>query len=172
MTSFTFHRRLGHICIVSENSADPLKRYQPLFLENERGLSYAVRRYPDLTKNSSGTPALSVCMQLPAFFDIIYFFALILGIAGAALIIYGGLKAIVKVLMLEIKRGSYTYNQIRRELTDKIVFGLEFLIAADILTTITTPTQQELINLGVVVVIRTILGYFLSREAAEFNLQG
>ncbi|MCJ7742747.1 MAG: DUF1622 domain-containing protein [Methanoregula sp.] len=27
-------------------------------------------------------------------------------------------------------------------------------------------------NLGVVVVIRTILGYFLSREAAEFNLQG
>jgi uncharacterized membrane protein len=111
-------------------------------------------------------------MQLPAFFDIIYFFALILGIAGAALIIYGGLKAIVKVLMLEIKRGSYTYNQIRRELTDKIVFGLEFLIAADILTTITTPTQQELINLGVVVVIRTILGYFLSREAAEFNLQG
>lgn len=111
-------------------------------------------------------------MQLPAFFDIIYFFAFILGIAGAALIIYGGLKAIVKVLMLEIKRGSYTYNQIRRELTDKIVFGLEFLIAADILTTITTPTQQELINLGVVVVIRTILGYFLSREAAEFNLQG
>lgn len=111
-------------------------------------------------------------MQLPAFFDIIYFFALILGIAGAALIIYGGLKVIVKVLMLEIKRGSYTYNQIRRELTDKIVFGLEFLIAADILTTITTPTQQELINLGVVVVIRTILGYFLSREAAEFNLQG
>jgi uncharacterized membrane protein len=111
-------------------------------------------------------------MQLPAFFDIIYFFALILGIVGAALIIYGGLKAIVKVLMLEIKRGSYTYNQIRRELTDKIVFGLEFLIAADILTTITTPTQQELINLGVVVVIRTILGYFLSREAAEFNLQG
>jgi len=111
-------------------------------------------------------------MQLPAFFDIIYFFALILGIAGAALIIYGGLKAIVNVLMLEIKRGSYTYNQIRRELTDKIVFGLEFLIAADILNTITTPTQQELINLGVVVVIRTILGYFLSREAAEFNLQG
>jgi uncharacterized membrane protein len=111
-------------------------------------------------------------MQLPAFFDIIYFFALILGIAGAVLIIYGGLKAIVKVLMLEIKRGSYTYNQIRRELTDKIVFGLEFLIAADILTTITTPTQQELINLGVVVVIRTILGYFLSKEAAEFNLQG
>jgi uncharacterized membrane protein len=52
------------------------------------------------------------------------------------------------------------------------VFGLEFLIAADILSTITTPTQEELINLGVIVVIRTILGYFLSKEAAEFSLQG
>ncbi|PKL69906.1 MAG: hypothetical protein CVV30_00590 [Methanomicrobiales archaeon HGW-Methanomicrobiales-1] len=111
-------------------------------------------------------------MELPGLFNIIYFFALILGIAGAVLIIYGGLKAIVKVLLLEIRKGSSTYNQIRRELTDKIVFGLEFLIAADILTTITTPTQEELINLAVVVVIRTILGYFLSKEAAEFNLQG
>ncbi len=111
-------------------------------------------------------------MQLPAFFEIIYFFALLLGIAGAALIIYGGLKAIVKVIILEFRKGSYTYNVIRRELTDKIVFGLEFLIAADILTTITTPSQEELINLAVVVVIRTILGYFLSKEAAEFNLQG
>ncbi len=111
-------------------------------------------------------------MELPAIFDIIYFFAFILGIAGAALIIYGGLKSLIKVLMLEIGKSPFTYNQIRRELTDKIVFGLEFLIAADILTTFTTPTQEELINLAVVVVIRTILGYFLSREAAEFELQG
>jgi len=111
-------------------------------------------------------------MELPAVLDIIYYFWLILAVAGAVLIIYGGLKAIVKLIALEIRKGSYTYNQIRRELTDKIVFGLEFLIAADILTTITTPSQEELINLGVVVGIRTILGYFLSKETAEFDLQG
>jgi uncharacterized membrane protein len=111
-------------------------------------------------------------MELPAFLDLIYYFWLILAVAGAVLIIYGGLKAIVKLIALEIRKGSYTYNQIRRELTDKIVFGLEFLIAADILTTITTPSQEELINLGVIVVIRTVLGYFLSKETAEFDLQG
>jgi uncharacterized membrane protein len=111
-------------------------------------------------------------MLLPVFFDILQFFANVLGIAGAALIIYGGIRAIVKVLILEVRKGSYTYNVVRRELTDKIVFGLEFLIAADILTTVITPTQEELINLAVVVVIRTILGYFLSKEASEFELQG
>ncbi len=110
-------------------------------------------------------------MQLPVVFEIINFFAMILGFAGAVLIVYGGLRAIVKVLLIEIRKGSYTYNIVRRELTDKIVFSLEFLIAADILTTLIAPTQEELLNLAVVVVIRTILGYFLAKEAAEFDLQ-
>jgi uncharacterized membrane protein len=110
-------------------------------------------------------------MDLPMIFDIIHMCAELLGIAGAVLIIYGGFRAIIRVILLEFKRTTFTYNQIRREFTDKIVFGLEFLIAADILATLLTPTQQELINLAVVVVIRTVLGYFLSKEAAEFNLQ-
>jgi uncharacterized membrane protein len=51
------------------------------------------------------------------------------------------------------------------------VFGLEFFIAADVLKTVITPTQQEVLLLGAVVVIRTILGYFLSKESKEFELQ-
>jgi len=110
-------------------------------------------------------------MDLPTIFDIIHMCAELLGIAGAVLIIYGGFRAIIRVILLEFKRTQFTYNQIRREFTDKIVFGLEFLISADILATLLSPTQQDLINLAVVVVIRTVLGFFLSKEAAEFNLQ-
>jgi uncharacterized membrane protein len=111
-------------------------------------------------------------MQVPLFFEMIQFFALIFGIAGASLIIYGALRAIVNVLFIEVRKTPDTYTTIRRELTDKIVFGLEFLIAADILTTVIAPTLEELINLAVVVVIRTILGYFLAKEAAEFDIKG
>jgi len=110
-------------------------------------------------------------MDVPTFFGIINICAELLGIAGTVLIIYGGFRAIVRVLLREFAKTPFTYNQIRRDFTDKIVFGLEFLIAADILATLLSPTQQDLINLAVVVVIRTILGYFLSKEAAEFNLQ-
>jgi uncharacterized membrane protein len=110
-------------------------------------------------------------MDLPTISGIIRLCAVILGYAGAVLIIYGGFRAIVKVVLLECRKASFTYNQIRREFTDKIVFGLEFLIAADILATLLSPTQQDLINLAVVVVIRTVLGYFLSREAEQFKLQ-
>ena len=110
-------------------------------------------------------------MDVPIIFDIIHICAELLGIAGAVLLIYGGFRAIIRVIIIEVSKPSFTYNQIRREFTDKIVFGLEFLIAADILATLLSPTQQDLINLAVVVVIRTVLGYFLSREAVEFNLQ-
>ena len=108
-------------------------------------------------------------MDLPTIFDIIHTCALVLGFAGAVLIIYGGFRAIIRVILLEFSKPAFTYNQIRREFTDKIVFGLEFLIAGDILATLLSPTQQDLINLAVVVVIRTVLGYFLSKEAPEFS---
>jgi uncharacterized membrane protein len=110
-------------------------------------------------------------MDLPTIFDIIHLCAVLLGFAGALLIIYGGFRAIIRVILLELSKPAFSYNQIRREFTDKIVFGLEFLIAGDILATLLSPTQQDLINLAVVVVIRTILGYFLSKEAPEFSLR-
>jgi uncharacterized membrane protein len=110
-------------------------------------------------------------MDLPTIFDLIHICAVVLGVAGAVLIIYGGFRAIIKVIILEFSKPAFSYNQIRREFTDKIVFGLEFLIAGDILSTLLSPTQQDLINLAVVVVIRTVLGYFLSKEAPEFSLQ-
>lgn len=110
-------------------------------------------------------------MEFPAFLDIINIFADIFGVAGAAIIVYGGLKAAVKVLLLEFGKRAYGYTRIRNEFTSKIVFGLEFLIAADILRTLIAPTQQEIINLGAVVVIRTILGYFLQKEARDFSLE-
>lgn len=48
-----------------------------------------------------------------------------------------------------------------------LVFGLEFFIAADVLTTLVAPTRDEIILLGAVVLIRTILGYFLSKESKD-----
>ncbi len=110
-------------------------------------------------------------MDLPALPDIISILAGFFGIAGAVLIGYGGVRAAVKVLLREFGRRAYEYNRIRNEFTSKIVFGLEFLIAADILRTLVTPSQQEILTLAAVVAIRTILGYFLQREARDFSLE-
>jgi uncharacterized membrane protein len=71
-------------------------------------------------------------------------------VAGAALIMYGGVRAAIKILLPELGKRPYLYNKIRNEFTSKIVFGLEFLFAADILRILAGPAQQEFINLAVV----------------------
>ncbi len=91
--------------------------------------------------------------------------------AGALITIYGGLFALFRIIQREILKQPIKYNDIRLNFTNKIVFGLEFFIAADILTTLIAPSQEELILLGAVVVIRTILGYFLEKEAEEFKIE-
>lgn len=110
-------------------------------------------------------------MDVAGYTQVIDAFAFLFGVVGAFLIIYGGIRATVKVLLREIWKKDISYNLIRREFTSKIVFGLEFFIAADVLTTLIAPSQEELILLAVVVVIRTILGYFLARETEEYSLE-
>ncbi|MFZ2499300.1 DUF1622 domain-containing protein [Methanosarcina sp.] len=101
---------------------------------------------------------------------IINAFSSLFNVVGSLLIIYGGLRSMSGVILIEILKKNYSYQQVRKELTNKIVFGLEFFIAADVLETVLYPSQEELLLLGTVVLIRTILGYFLSKEVSEYKL--
>ena len=104
------------------------------------------------------------------FIEFIDISSLIFAYIGAAMILYGGISATIRTLNLEIRRLPILgYHDIRRDFTHKIVFGLDFLIAGDILQTIIAPSQEEIILLGAIVGIRTILGYFLAKEVIEFN---
>jgi uncharacterized membrane protein len=90
-------------------------------------------------------------------------------VVSALLIIYAGLKAAIKILLLEVFKRSYKYEYIRKEFTNKILFTLELLIVGDILGTVRNPTVNDLILVGSIVVIRTVLGYFLSKEVKEYR---
>jgi uncharacterized membrane protein len=110
-------------------------------------------------------------MDWPLFTVILTFFANLFTVCGAALIIWGGLAAAYAVILKSAGRTPVTNTRIRRDFTGKIVFGLEFFIAGDVLTTVLEPTREELLLLGLVVVIRVILGYFLAKETTEFDLE-
>ena len=111
------------------------------------------------------------CMDWPFFTVILTFFANLFSVCGAALIIWGGLAAALAVILRGARGTAITNTQIRRDFTARIVFGLEFFIAGDVLTTVLEPTREELLLLCLVVIIRVILGYFLARETTEFNLE-
>ncbi|NLA37938.1 MAG: DUF1622 domain-containing protein [Methanomicrobiales archaeon] len=90
----------------------------------------------------------------------------VLGISGALFIIYGAAIAIIELLARETRIRVRGYPDIRGTFTTRILIGLEFFVAADVLKTIFEPTLQELIVLGSIVAIRTVVSYFLGREVS------
>ena len=55
-------------------------------------------------------------------------------------------------------------RKLRQVLGYYLLLGLEFLIAADIIDTLMKPTTQDLIILGAIVAIRTVISYSLNSE--------
>lgn len=101
------------------------------------------------------------------FHSIINSVSFALNIIGALITIWGILISLVDFLKKEIfeRQKSIQLNEaIRVKLGSYLVLALEFFIAGDIVKTIITPTWQSLGILGAIVVIRTILSYFLTKD--------
>jgi len=88
---------------------------------------------------------------------------------GSVIIIYGGIIATINTFLGEVKRKKDYYAPVRIEFTSKIALGLEFFIAGDLIKTILEPTFTEIITLAIIVAIRTIIGYTLSKESKELE---
>jgi uncharacterized membrane protein len=58
-------------------------------------------------------------------------------------------------------------ENIRLQLGRVLTLGLEFTVASDILRTAVAPTRQDITNLGEIVLLRTLLNYFLEREIQQ-----
>lgn len=57
-----------------------------------------------------------------------------------------------------------SFHEIRRTIGEKMVLGLEFFIASDIIQTVVVPTWESLGILAGIVAIRTVIVFFLDRE--------
>jgi uncharacterized membrane protein len=98
-------------------------------------------------------------------------FELFFSMVGLAMIIYGGIVSTIEIILHEAQKKNYTYAHIRHQFTDKILFGLEFLIAADVIRTVLNPSIEEILTLGAIVLIRTIMAHFLSKEIEEYSFE-
>lgn len=55
-------------------------------------------------------------------------------------------------------------RELRHVLGYYLLLGLEFLIAADIIDTLMRPEAKDLLALGIIVVIRTVISWSLNAE--------
>ena len=100
---------------------------------------------------------------------IITFVASILSYFGAIVIFYGGIRAAIGVLSIEILKKENSYNNVRMDFTPKLLIGLEFFIAGDLIKSILEPNLNQVIILAVIVAIRTVVGFSLGREVRELE---
>lgn len=90
----------------------------------------------------------------------------------AAAVVIGG--AVLRSI-LDYLRRLFSHSQqhfdateaIRLQLGRVLALGLEFTVASDILRTAVAPTRQDILNLGAIVLLRTLLNYFLEREIQQ-----
>ena len=90
---------------------------------------------------------------------------------AAALVIGGAvLRGIINYLRQSLSRSRQHIDStelIRLQLGRVLALGLEFTVASDILRTAVAPTRQDILNLGAIVLLRTLLNYFLEREIQQ-----
>lgn len=96
----------------------------------------------------------------------------IISYVSLAIIAYGSLIALFQFIGNELRRfkGTYTASNIsviRLNFGYYLLIGLEFLIASDIIHTILNPDPEDLAVLGGIVVIRTLLTFFLNKEIQQ-----
>ena len=88
---------------------------------------------------------------------------------GVGVIVWGGARTLLRGVVLEITRcrAKHTCCEregLRREFGSYLLLALEFLIAADVVKSISEPTLMEMALLGSIVAIRTVISFFLNRE--------
>ena len=96
------------------------------------------------------------------FHDIMKIAVFVIDGFGVLIIVVGAAISTARFLP---KRTSASYRKYRQDLGRSILLGLEFLIAGDIIrTVVVAPTLQNVIVLGIVVLIRIILSVTLYME--------
>ena len=96
--------------------------------------------------------------------------ALVVGAIGVVVVGWGVLLGAIAFLRDEIislmSRGAkdVPLEKIRYDVGRHLLLGLEFLIAADIMRTIAQPSLEQVTVLAIIVAIRTVLSFFLTRE--------
>lgn len=100
------------------------------------------------------------------FFNLII---LILNFLSIFVLIWGVALAMKQFIRCELSQKNHLLaarenSFIKNFLGSYVLLSLEILIAADIIESIINPTVEDIFRLAAVVLIRTVISYFLNRE--------
>lgn len=100
--------------------------------------------------------------------------AICIDLIGVTLILFGFIVSLIRLFGglrngIGLRRDLMGLTAARTTLAVYILTGLEFMIASDIVHTVITREISDLIFVGLLVVIRTAISFFLGKEVMELE---
>jgi uncharacterized membrane protein len=122
-----------------------------------------------LAGQRADAPAMSAALEkgissMPTIPELVTAGGLILDVAGVLVILFGALAATSTYLLRRSDAASFPLY--RKSLGRAILLGLEFMVGGDIVRTVSVehPSIDNVLVLGMIVLIRTILGWSMQVE--------
>lgn len=107
--------------------------------------------------------------------DVLLYIQHSISFCGVLVIFFGVIMALYRYVTYLFSRSNTNdeidINQIRLNLGRVLTLGLEFIVAADLIGTTTTPDYYSVGIVASIVLIRTMLSYTLNREINEISEQ-
>lgn len=114
-------------------------------------------------------------MNWALFNQVLLFIQRGISFLGILIILSGILYAIYQYICYfftkQIDRQNSEVDTIRLNLGRILILGLEFIVAADLISTTTAPDYYTLGIVAIIVLIRTLLSYSISREIMGLTQQ-
>jgi len=108
------------------------------------------------------------------FIQILEKITLIIDTFSVIVLVWGVILCAIDFFVLRFRakkqggqREDLTLPSIKNRLGAYVLLSLEILIAADIIDTIANPTSSDIFQLASIVVIRTVISYFLNKEIQD-----
>lgn len=93
---------------------------------------------------------------------------------GIVVVLWGAIEGLIRLLLriaavLSRKVPDMPVSHVRSAIGEKTALGLDFFLAGDIIQTIVIPSWESLAMLGGIVVIRTVIAFFLNKDLRELS---
>ncbi len=123
--------------------------------------SRAIPGPPQNDISQTGSPLRAVAEWVVVLLEAVGVVIIVLGLAGASLAF--------AYRMIRLGPSKAGYEAYREHLGEAILVGLEFLVAADIVNTVTVdPSLSNIGGLALIIVIRTFLSFALEVETTGY----
>jgi uncharacterized membrane protein len=88
-----------------------------------------------------------------------------LEVIGVAVVAGAFIHAMIRAAMHVGQKREDAYERLKVYIGKALLLGLEFLVAADIIRTVTiAPTREGILSLGLLIVVRIVLGWSIAVE--------